>query len=87
MAFEKEVTVVNETGLHTRPGTLFVQEAKKYNSDIFVVKGDFEASAKSLLKVMKIGISQGDTITIRAEGSDAEAAVNHLCTFVENLEG
>ncbi len=79
------VEIVNETGLHTRPGNQFVKEAKKYESDITVKKGDKEFSAKSLLKLMKIGISKGDQVEISCNGSDEEVALESLCTFISNL--
>jgi phosphocarrier protein HPr len=82
----REVEIVNETGLHTRPGNQFVKEAKKYESDITVQKGEKEFSAKSLLKLMKIGISKGDVIQISCDGVDEEEALNNLCTFVSNLK-
>ncbi len=44
------VEIVNETGLHLRPGKQFVAKAKTFESDISVKKGDKEASAKSMLK-------------------------------------
>ncbi len=81
----REVEIVNETGLHTRPGNQFVKEAKRFESDIMVKKGEKEFSAKSLLKLMKIGISQGDMITISCSGPDEEQALESLCTFVANL--
>ncbi len=43
------VEIVNETGLHTRPGNQFVKQAKQFESTINVKKGDKEFSAKSLL--------------------------------------
>jgi phosphotransferase system HPr (HPr) family protein len=79
------VEIVNETGLHTRPGNMFVKQAKQYESDITVRKGEKEFSAKSLLKLMKIGISKGDQIEISCTGADEEAALESLCTFIANL--
>ena len=77
--------VVNETGLHTRPGTQFVQLAQKFESDIVLKKSDKTANAKSLIKVMKIGISKGDTITVEAEGTDEKEAIAALSEFVQTL--
>ncbi|MBP3710799.1 MAG: HPr family phosphocarrier protein [Treponema sp.] len=79
------LTVVNETGLHTRPGTQFVQLAQKFASDITLKKADKEANAKSIIKVMKIGISKGDEITIEASGADEKEAIDSLAEFVKNL--
>lgn len=80
-----ELTIVNETGLHTRPGTQFVKLASTFQSDITVRKSDKNANAKSIIKVMKIGISKGDAITIEANGSDEDAAIKALSDFINNL--
>lgn len=79
------VKVTNATGLHTRPGTQFVQLAKTFTADITLKKGDKDANAKSIVKVLKIGISQGDEICIEANGEDEEKAVAALVEFVKNL--
>jgi phosphocarrier protein HPr len=79
------ITVTNATGLHTRPGTQLVQLAQKFQSDIILRKQDREANAKSIIKVMKIGISQGDMITIEAAGCDESDALSALTDFIRNL--
>lgn len=80
-----DLTIVNETGLHTRPGTQFVKLASTFQSDITIRKGDKSANAKSIIKVMKIGISKGDAITLEANGSDEDAALASLSDFIKNL--
>ncbi|MEM9424553.1 MAG: HPr family phosphocarrier protein [Spirochaetota bacterium] len=75
----------NPTGLHTRPGNQFVKLAKEFESDITVSKGDKSFSAKSLMKLMKVGISQGDQIEIHCDGADEEMALAKLTEFLENL--
>ncbi len=82
---EAVITVKNPTGLHTRPGTEFVQLAKTFESDITVKKGDKDGNAKSIVKVLKIGISCGDEITITASGSDEDKAIEALTSYIENL--
>ncbi|MCG8481160.1 MAG: HPr family phosphocarrier protein [Spirochaetales bacterium] len=81
----ESVTVTNEEGLHTRPGNRFVKEAKKYASDITVRKGDKTANAKSMLKLLKVGISKGDVIEIVAEGDDEKTAVAELVALIARL--
>lgn len=81
----KVVEIVNETGLHTRPGNKFVKLAKQFECMVHVKKGDKEFSAKSLMKIMKIGISFGDNVEIICDGADEEAALESLCTFLANL--
>jgi phosphocarrier protein HPr len=75
---ERETTVGPKEGLHARPAAEFVQKAKGFSSAIVVVKDGREANAKSPLKLMTLAAKHGDKITIRAEGDDAQEAVNSL---------
>ena len=75
---QRDVTVVNEGGLHARPATFFIQKANSYQSSIWVVKDERKVNAKSLLGVLSIGIAQGMTITLVADGDDEKAAVDGL---------
>ncbi len=77
---------MNPTGLHTRPGTEFVRLAKSFSSEIMIRKGDKAASAKSLVKLLRIGISQGDTITLECEGDDETEAAIQLKQYIEGLK-
>jgi phosphocarrier protein HPr len=79
---ERQTTVGPEEGLHARPAAQFVKTAKGFSSDIVVIKGEKEANAKSSLKIMTLGAKKGDSITIRAEGDDAEEAVDALAEFI-----
>jgi phosphocarrier protein HPr len=83
---EREVVVVPEAGLHARPAAMFVKEAKRYNSDIVVVKGETEANAKSSLKLMTLGAKHGDKLIIRADGEDENDAVEALAAVISQEE-
>ena len=82
----REIEIVNETGLHTRAGKRFVDEAKQRACDVLVRKGDVEYNAKSLLKLLKAGISKGNRITIVCDGEGESEALESLCDFVANLQ-
>lgn len=81
------IVVSNPTGLHTRPAKQVVAEAKKFESDITIKAGEKEANVKSLLKLMKLGISQSHAIDLICEGSDEVQALTHMKNFILNLEG
>ncbi|WP_028547089.1 HPr family phosphocarrier protein [Paenibacillus taiwanensis] len=83
---QQPVVVRLKTGLHARPAALFVQEANKYSSDIFVEKEDKKVNAKSIMGIMSLAISSGTTISITAEGADAEQAVSALVALVSKEE-
>lgn len=84
---ETTLTVHHKVGLHARPASLFVQTAKKFQSDIRVRHGEREANAKSILTVLTLGANQGAELTVRAEGSDAEEALAALTALVEDNFG
>ena len=84
---ETTLTVRHKVGLHARPAALFVQTAKKFNSDIRVSHDEREANAKSILTVLTLGAEQGAVITIQAEGEDADEALAALTALVEDNFG
>ena len=82
-----QVTIINENGLHTRPGQKFVKACKLFESEITVQKGEKTVSGKSLMKLMGAGICKDDTIQIHANGIDEDEAITYLARFVAELEG
>jgi phosphocarrier protein HPr len=83
---ERETAVGPEAGLHARPATRIVKTAKQFTSKITVIKGEREANAKSVLKLGTLGAKKGDKVVIRAEGDDAEEAVNALVELISSDE-
>ncbi|HBI55318.1 MAG TPA: phosphocarrier protein Chr [Firmicutes bacterium] len=80
---EKTVTVTNKAGLHARTAAVIVQKAQEFTSDISIIRDAKEVSAKSIMGIMTLGISQGTVITIKAEGKDASQAVATLAQLVQ----
>ena len=72
---EKSITVENSEGLHTRPANQFVKLVKRHQSDVKIEKGGREVPGSSLLKIMKLGVVQGDQLLVRCEGADEEEAM------------
>lgn len=83
----RQTTVTNRSGLHARPASDFILEAKKYESKVTIKKagaGSAAVNAKSIARLLGEGIVQGDCIEISAEGVDAEQAVASLVSLVES---
>ena len=80
---EKKVEVNLKTGLQARPAALFVQEANRFASDIFLEKDGKKVNAKSIMGLMSLAVSNGAVIQLIAEGSDEQEAVEALAKFVE----
>ena len=74
----KEIVVRCESGLHNKQATYFVQKANEFESSIWVESENRKMNAKSLLGIMSLGVITGATVTLSAEGSDAENAINAL---------
>lgn len=74
----KEIVVRCESGLHNRQATYFVQKANEFEASITLEAGNRTMNAKSLLGIMSLGIITGATVTLSAEGKDAQAAVDAL---------
>jgi len=82
----RPVVVKLRTGLHARPAALFVQEANKFSSEVFVEKDDKKVNAKSIMGIMSLAISTNTEVYISAEGSDEEQAVNALIALASKEE-
>lgn len=76
--FSKEVVVRCESGLHNRQATYFVQKANEFDCNIWLESGNRRMNAKSLLGIMSLGIVTGVTVTLSADGSNAQSAVEAL---------
>lgn len=81
---EAAVRIPNELGLHARPAALFVRQANRYKSEIFVSKEEMEVNGKSIMSVMMLAAESGSELRIRAVGDDAEAAVQALVALVRS---
>jgi phosphocarrier protein HPr len=84
---ERTVQIVNKNGLHARPAAEIVKLAAKFRSEITVVKDDLDVNGKSIMGVMMLAAEHGSNITFRAEGDDAEQALDALATLVGNKFG
>ena len=86
--YEQTLTIVNELGLHARAATKFVQLAAKYSTcEVSLVKDGHEVNGKSIMGVLMLVASKGSTVTVRARGKDAEAAVSALCQLIKERFG
>lgn len=80
---EKEVTIVNKAGMHTRPASMIVRIAAKYKSDFFISKNGFEVNGKSIIGVMTLAAEQGSTLTLIFDGDDEETLSDEMIKFFE----
>ncbi|MBM6619007.1 HPr family phosphocarrier protein [Bacillus suaedaesalsae] len=79
---EKKVEVKLKSGLQARPAAMFVQEANRFSSEIFLEKDEKKVNAKSIMGLMSLAVSTGSEVTLLAEGSDEKEAIEALAKFV-----
>lgn len=79
---EKKILVKLKTGLQARPAAQFVQEANRFNSDVFLEKDGKKVNAKSIMGLMSLAVSSGSTVTISVDGHDEAEALEALEKFI-----
>ncbi|MBN1446705.1 MAG: HPr family phosphocarrier protein [Bacteroidetes bacterium] len=69
---EREITIKNRTGLHTRPAAALVKTAAGFVSEFYIKKNDFEINGKSIIGVMTLAAEQGSTLVLTFDGEDEQ---------------
>jgi len=87
MTAERTVKIVNVNGLHARPAAEVVKVAAKFKSDITMVRDDLEVNAKSIMGVMMLAAECGSELIVRANGVDAQEAVDAIAALIANKFG
>ncbi len=79
-----EYTVKNEEGLHARPAGILAKEAKKYESKVTITnESGKSAEVTKLIRVMALGVKNGQNVTVTVEGPDEETTFEEVKAFFE----
>ena len=77
-----EYTITDALGIHARPAGLLAKEAKTFaDTVITVAKGGNAVKASQLMKLMSLGVKQGDVVTVTADGANEDAAIAAMEAF------
>ncbi|HCM91567.1 MAG TPA: HPr family phosphocarrier protein [Lachnospiraceae bacterium] len=79
---KKSITIKLENGLEARPIAMLVQVASRYESSIYIETGDKKVNAKSIMGMMTLILSAGDTITVSADGKDEDEALEGIDEYL-----
>ena len=74
----RDFVISNRLGLHARPSAQLTQTASRFASDIHISRNGRRVNAKSIMGVMMLAAGQGSTVTVEAEGEDAEKALQAI---------
>ncbi len=80
----KEIVINIPNGLEARPVALLVQVASQYECTIHVSSNEKRVNAKSIMGMMSMGISAGETVIVTADGPDEEAAVENIEKYLSS---
>ncbi|WP_417068656.1 HPr family phosphocarrier protein [Niveibacterium terrae] len=82
-----EAEIINKLGLHARASAKFTQTASRFESEVWVARGERRVNAKSIMGVMMLAAAKGSSITIDTDGSDADEALAALLELVADRFG
>lgn len=74
----------DQLGLHARPVSMLVKIMENYQVKVLIEKEGKGVEADHMLALMQMGIKKGDTILIKTEGPDEEAAEKEIRKFFQN---
>jgi len=81
----REVRIVNESGLRSRPAAEFVRAVNVFRSEIWIIKGGKRFSARSIIEVLTASLNCGDTAIIEGQGPDSDRAIACLAKLVSEF--
>ncbi|HHU95345.1 MAG TPA: HPr family phosphocarrier protein [Alcaligenaceae bacterium] len=70
-----DIEITNKLGLHARAASKLTQVAGRFQSEVFIARGTQRVNAKSIMGVMMLAAGLGVTVTVDAEGPDADEAL------------
>ena len=81
---QKTVEVKLKQGLEARPAAMLVQVASKHASNIYLESEGRKVNAKSIMGMMTLGLTAGETVTVTAEGEDEVQAIDKIEEYLSN---
>jgi catabolite repression HPr-like protein len=76
---EREIEIKLAGGLEARPVAMLVQVASQYESSVYIqTDANKRVNAKSIMGMMSLGLNAGEKVVVEVDGSDEEAAINHI---------
>ena len=84
---ERQVSINNRAGLHTRPASMIVKVASRYDADFHIRMDGYEINGKSIIGVMTLAAERGSTLTLRFDGKDEADAADAVAELFETNFG
>ncbi len=83
-----DIVISNKLGLHARAAAKLTQLASRFGqTEVFIARGSQRVNAKSIMGVMMLAAGLGVTVTVDAEGPDADGALTEIKALFDNKFG
>jgi phosphotransferase system HPr (HPr) family protein len=87
MAVSDVVVVSGASGLHARPAARLVELSKTFESEVSIARGDKVANGKSLIAVLRLGVTGGDQVRVTTAGADESEALRSVLELLADSDG
>jgi phosphocarrier protein len=75
---KREITIINDLGIHARPAGMIANTSSRFICDIKLMKDGMEVNAKSIMGIMTLAAGKGCIIEVTAKGKDEADAVKAI---------
>lgn len=83
-----DIIISNKLGLHARAAAKLTQLASSFGDcEIHIARGGKRVNAKSIMGVMMLAAGMGVTVTVDAEGPNADQALAEIQSLFANKFG
>lgn len=82
-ALVREITIVNERGLHARAAARLVQTVERFDAEVTVTRCGETVGGTSIMGILMLAAGPGSSIRVTARGPEAAAvleAIETLCS-------
>jgi len=84
---ERLIRIQNKLGLHARASAKLATQASSFESEVTLIKDEIDVNCKSIMGIMMLAACKGTELMLRAEGADAEAALDAIENLVNDRFG
>lgn len=82
MSITRSLAVLTPSGIHARPAATLVTVARQYESTLSLESDGRTGNCKSLVSVLKLGVSHGAIVQLTADGPDEAEAIEAITTML-----
>ncbi len=78
----EEKTITKKQGIQAEDCAVIAQVASKYESSIFIIKGNKKVNAKSIMGLLSLNMKHGENVYVSTEGNDEQEACQEVCALL-----